>query len=609
MCGLVGLVVQSKNGPWKDEYDAFNQMMVVNNIRGAHSTGVGAVFNDKSVGYRKSLGSVWDLWNCTNWAEFSKEVFGKARFVMGHGRSATRGEINVDNAHPFIVDEANDRRLLLVHNGTLTQHQKLPDFSKYPVDSLWMCHMIAQKGVREVFEQINGAIATMWYDTETNTVNFYRNYERPLFRAKLPNGSYLFNSELESLVWINTRLKLRIKPEDVTDLTPYVLYSLNLENLEWKEEKIEKKYESSTTYWNNARAYWMGGGWTDDVDPEDPLGVKAERIANTTISNVQAIRSRTNTLLRVIDDEYNDLRTNMRLRQIYLDVFSGKASQAVFDSRGAVVTYTDSKLPVTSQFPHIMAPKFAVTRIIHNREGELDEESILAGQGTFVKRVKWADIFEPVVPITRRAPQESSKEDEEKEARRPLIGRKFRPSKKIRFSVTAKTGGKNPKEIQIKNFGLTTSDNKYCFDIYGNEVDGSFYVGGTVAFEPFEATEISTFNNQGKPPIYKVLANLLDHKSHTLTTIEWYTGEYHSKDEIFAGGVFLGNIERIALASKMENKHYGDAVRIFVNHVECLDKVSTEMSKRHAADNQYTYDMLLKRAEISQEEIIEGNEE
>lgn len=601
MCGLVGVLTQGRNGPWRDEWDAFNQLMVVNNLRGAHSTGVGAIMNDGDVGYRKTVGTVWDLWNCKNWDEYAKSIFSKGRFVMGHGRSATRGTINDDNAHPFLVDEGKDRQLLLVHNGTLDASQKLPDFSKYPVDSLWMCHMIAQKGVREVFEKINGAIATMWYDSSTKEVNFYRNYQRPLFRAKLPNGSYLFNSELESLVWINARLKLNIKPEDVTDLSPYTLYTVNLDTLEWKEEKIEKKYETTTTF-GYGREAWANG-WVGDYENFDDRAASTQRQSgpNTTTTNR---RSRM-PLLKIVHDDYKDLRANMRLRQIYLDVFSGKASEAVFDSRGAVVEYKDQRYPVQSTFPHIMAPKFAVTRIKHVSENKLDEESVLAGQGTFVARLNWDDIFEEVVPLNKDH-KESSKADEDKEARRPFIGRKFRPDKKIRFNVAVKASGKG-KDIQIKNFGLTMPSNKYNFNIYGNEVDGVFYHKGTIAFEPFEATEVSTFN--GGNPIFKVLGSLLSAKSNSLVTVEWFTSEFKTREDIFAAGVFIGEIECIALSTKLEHKQYREAVRIIAARCVILDKITPELSKRHAVDTKYTFDDLLKKSEILMDEVIEGSEE
>lgn len=184
MCGIVGVAgfIGLK------EEKMFSDMLLLDSIRGKHSTGVAALHALKGE-YTTSVTK--DKLNAIDFMDLPeyKTVMGKVnRILLGHNRWATRGAIIKENAHPFEFD-----KIIGVHNGSLYSTYKLHDHTKYDVDSQALYAELNQNGVDEMYAKLDGAAALVWIDKETNQVNFLRNKERPLF--------YSYANEGRTLLW------------------------------------------------------------------------------------------------------------------------------------------------------------------------------------------------------------------------------------------------------------------------------------------------------------------------------------------------------------------------------------------------------------------------
>ena len=175
MCGIVGYISKTENS-YKEEKAHFMRFaLALDTLRGSDSTGVMTVKDKFKVDVIKTLmpgdrfvhsSSFKKKWE-PGWAQ------------VGHNRAATKGEVTVQNAHPF-----QDGPITLVHNGTLwAGGQGLPTVNpKLEVDSAQIAHNFALVGpdkAAHVLEEIDGSFALVWYDDRDESINVARNSERP----------------------------------------------------------------------------------------------------------------------------------------------------------------------------------------------------------------------------------------------------------------------------------------------------------------------------------------------------------------------------------------------------------------------------------------------
>ena len=180
MCGLVGVAGHSTMPSEK----ALRDLLMVDVVRGAHSTGVMFLSNNGVPSVVKKAGPPSELFDSK---KFHVE-FGKFNaLMMGHNRWATTGKINATNAHPFEFED-----VFGAHNGTLRQQSLLPDHREFEVDSENIFHSIQEDGFDVTVGKLNGAYALTWYDKRDNTLNFSRNKERTLFHCTSKDKKQLF---------------------------------------------------------------------------------------------------------------------------------------------------------------------------------------------------------------------------------------------------------------------------------------------------------------------------------------------------------------------------------------------------------------------------------
>lgn len=190
MCGLVGFVGDNtvKNK------DIFSFMLLVDQIRGFHSTGVATIDKGDVSIIKKAMHSTdfLDLKPVNKLINASKYSA-----VLGHNRAATRGKVISENAHPFEVGD-----ITLAHNGTLTNQSLLPDSRSFEVDSENITHAINKEGIDATLLKLQGAFALTWYDYASDTVNLIRNDERTLY--------YCFSEDSKSLYWASESWMLSV---------------------------------------------------------------------------------------------------------------------------------------------------------------------------------------------------------------------------------------------------------------------------------------------------------------------------------------------------------------------------------------------------------------
>ena len=127
MCGIFGFV---KKDNARIDKQVMYQLAKLNESRGRDSFGY---FSEKS--FLKRVGKITDQYPHT-WVSQNDQ----SRFIGGHCRMATRGEVTRRNCHPFFF-EGPAGKVVGIHNGVV------PAPYSYEVDSEWIFDGIAKEGL------------------------------------------------------------------------------------------------------------------------------------------------------------------------------------------------------------------------------------------------------------------------------------------------------------------------------------------------------------------------------------------------------------------------------------------------------------------------------
>jgi len=191
MCGIVGVVSVNLTA---NERKAFRNLLVMDVLRGKHSTGIIAVDDQGECNINKKAYLPEDFLELPR----TKSLINSAHTVclIGHNRYATAGNVNNNNAHPFEFDN-----VVGVHNGTLGKYKELDDNWAFEVDSECLYNHIDRNGLQSAIDAVGGydkgvnAWALAMVDKKTNQLIITRNDSRPMFYTKTKDGALFFASE------------------------------------------------------------------------------------------------------------------------------------------------------------------------------------------------------------------------------------------------------------------------------------------------------------------------------------------------------------------------------------------------------------------------------
>ena len=237
--------------------DSLTPLLLLNSQRGAHSTGLFGVEVQQREGEKvdklswiKKVGSPYNLALEDDFRKFNNKVYNEFQLVVGHGRFATRGNVNAFNAHPFVEGD-----ITLVHNGTLNN---LWDFKVeidganvsaekvFEVDSNAAAYFLAKQSPEEFFGKVQGAFVFMWYDRRDKQFHIVRNTDRPLYLVERGDSPGLFfSSEQENFAYLGAKWPaFKLKTPKIIESSQHYTFPIG----EAKEASWEKTPISFRTF-------------------------------------------------------------------------------------------------------------------------------------------------------------------------------------------------------------------------------------------------------------------------------------------------------------------------------------------------------------------------
>lgn len=235
MCGLVGSMHYSKQGISQQDANLFKEMLYLDAVRGKDSTGMMYMDKEGYIDWRKLQGLPQDLLETKSSQEFFTGAIAGGMCLFGHNRSATKGSISTDNAHPF--EEGN---IVLMHNGTLDNEFTFKEWgdTDISVDSQLVARLFDMYGAEDTLSKISGVFTFIWGDVKEKKIKIIRNEDRPLYMGySVKDEKFYFASEGKMLEWVLTRN--RVDCDKIWSINTGEIYEFDTDNFDYKQTKVK----------------------------------------------------------------------------------------------------------------------------------------------------------------------------------------------------------------------------------------------------------------------------------------------------------------------------------------------------------------------------------
>lgn len=265
MCGLVGLFGNLN----EQDKKIFDYLLLLDIIRGRDATGIIKVHTDNSYEYIKDTGLPDSLIVLDKFMEEQTPFFdhntslvlGNVKALLGHNRHATVGSKTSKEAHPYEFPN-----VIGMHNGTIpwAEYRTMEYHKESVTDSEALYYDFNRRGVAATVKEVHGAMACTMWNSLDDTLQIFRNSERPLFTINKKDGSaFAWASE----PWMLFVAVQKTRESDTWDIRPVELpvdtlfsFTLDGNGISSTHEKLEvKKVQGNFT-----RGGFKNGSWVND---------------------------------------------------------------------------------------------------------------------------------------------------------------------------------------------------------------------------------------------------------------------------------------------------------------------------------------------------------
>lgn len=231
MCGLFGIISTTLD---VTDIKIMHHMSYLTCFRGTDSTGVIGLAHEKKKIKATISKAAWNPVAFFESKKFHTDIMKHEPFgILAHSRSATVGDINDANAHPF-----HNKHIMGMHNGTI---HSLGDKNK--TDSEELIGLIANQGIDAALDKAKyGAYALVYVDSKEKTINFIRNHERPLHFVQLNNATFLYASERKQLEYLASIHTAEFKNRTIESFPVDTLHSYDIDTMKLTTRVINPRY-------------------------------------------------------------------------------------------------------------------------------------------------------------------------------------------------------------------------------------------------------------------------------------------------------------------------------------------------------------------------------
>ena len=277
MCGIVALLSRTPNNFFSTDVDLFQELLIVDSLRGADGTGITGVYDSGNAFIYKVGSHPYALITHPDWLSIRNRMYRNCVAIIGHNRKATVGKISNETSHPF-----REKHIILSHNGHITNFR---EFENTEVDSHALAHLFATTPVEEAIPKIQGAFAMIWYDMKEKKVHFVRNEDRPLCIIQTKDF-WVVSSEMGNVQWVCARSVNQIIQEK-TIIPPHDLYTWDMKTRNIEIKKVQKYVYKSPI----VPAYFPNMYNNDEMPLPKPKEIE-HKIINEDISFVEKFKQK-----------------------------------------------------------------------------------------------------------------------------------------------------------------------------------------------------------------------------------------------------------------------------------------------------------------------------